>query len=181
MRSGLSRRICWWQSEACFIVGVKEVFMRSRAALSLLSLFLLSVALAARPGWAHSTQEAPLEASCRVSVPNFFGNGKLWTSLWPDGTVIFRPGGPGDISADGSLSMKWPWWRGTRGKLTIEGKRLDGSALPLPAYIPEGYGDTGFQSTALIFPTEGCWEVTGKVGEDSLTFVPRVVRMKDEK
>ena len=106
------------------------------------------------------------------------GNGKLWTVLYPDGTVVFRRGGPGFILSDGSLSMKFPWWRGVRGKLSIEGRRLDSSAPPLRARIPEGYGDTGFQSTAIIFPTEGCWEVTGKVGEASLTFVTKVVRVK---
>lgn len=110
-----------------------------------------------------------------------FGNGKLWTTLWPNGTVEFRPGGPGFIDSDGSLSMKFPWWRGVRGKLTIEGKRLDASAPPLRAIIPEGYGDTGFQSTALVFPTEGCWEVTGKVGDASLTFVTRVVKVRADK
>lgn len=112
---------------------------------------------------------------------HLYGNGKLWTTLHPNGTVEFRPGGPGSIDSDGSLSMKFPWWRGVRGKLTIEGRRLDASAPPLRAHIPEGYGDTGFQSTALIFPTEGCWEVTGKVGETSLTFVTRVVKVGGSK
>lgn len=118
----------------------------------------------------HGPNDSPVKNS------NFYGNGKLWTTLWPNGTVEFRPGGPGSMDSDGSLSMKFPWWRGVRGKLTIEGRRLDASAPPLRAHIPEGYGDTGFQSTALIFPTEGCWEVTGKVGEASLKFVTRVVK-----
>jgi hypothetical protein len=65
------------------------------------------------------------------------------------------------------------------GKLTIHGKRLDASAPPLRADIPEGYGDTGFQATGLIFPTEGCWEVTGKVGQTSVTFVTRVVKIDE--
>ena len=47
----------------------------------------------------------------------------------------------------------------------------------LRARIPDGYGDTGFQATALIFPTEGCGEVTGEVGETSLTLVTRVVKV----
>jgi hypothetical protein len=108
-----------------------------------------------------------------------FGNGKLWTTLWPNGTVEFRTGGPGSVDSHGSLGMKFPWWRGVRGKLTIEGKRLDGPAPPLRARIPEGYGDTGFQPTGLIFPTYGCWEVTGRVGVASLTFVTRVIQIKD--
>jgi hypothetical protein len=43
------------------------------------------------------------------------------------------------------------------------------------ANIPSGYGDSGFQATGIIFPTEGCWEVTGRVGEASLTFVTLVI------
>ena len=37
---------------------------------------------------------------------------------------------------------------------------------------------TGFQATALIFPTEGCWEVTGEVADTRVKFVTRVVRVK---
>jgi len=103
--------------------------------------------------------------------------------LWPEGgKVAFRPGGPGFVLPDGSLSMKFGWWRGTPGKLTIEGKRLDAPALPLRAWIPEGYGDIGFQATMLIFPTVGCWEVTGEVGNSkSLTFVTQVIRIAERK
>lgn len=113
-----------------------------------------------------------------ASSPHFHGNGSLWTQLWPEGTVVFEPGGPGFVEPDGSLSMKFPWWRGVRGQLTIEGRRLDAPAPPLRADIPSGYGDIGFQAAALIFPTEGCWEVTGRVGNASLTFVTRVVNKR---
>ena len=112
---------------------------------------------------------------------NHHGNGSLWSALWPDGTVVFRRGGSGFVLEDGSLSMKFPWWRGVKGKLTIGGRRLDGSAPPLCARIPDGYGDTGFQATALIFPTEGCWEVTGKASDASLTFVVLVIKVEGHK
>jgi len=109
--------------------------------------------------------------------PFHHGNGILWTALWPEGKVVFRPGGPGFVLADGSLSMKFPWWRGVQGNLAIEGRRLDAPAPPLRATIPESYGDTGFQATGIIFPTAGCWRVTGKVGAASLTFVTLVVKL----
>jgi len=124
----------------------------------------------------HGPNDSPFKNSNFYGNGNY-GNGKLRTTLYSDGTVVFGPGGPGSVLSDGSLSMKFPWWRGVRGKLTIEGRRLDASAPPLRAYIPEGYGDTGFQATALIFPTEGCWEVTGKVGDTSLKFVTRVLKV----
>jgi len=109
--------------------------------------------------------------------PNYFGNGQLWTAFWPEGTVLFEPGGPSYIGSDGTLAMKFPWWRGEGvvGKLEIKGRRLDGHAPPLRAEILEDYGDTGFQSSSLIFPTAGCWEVTGHAGDAELTFVTRVV------
>ena len=127
---------------------------------------------------------------CDVTVPNrrntsvgqpsreVHGNGMLSVWLgWPDGTVVFKPGGVGFVLPDGSLSMKFGWQRGVRGALMIDGHRLDAVSPPLRANIPRGYGDIGFQSTALIFPTPGCWEVTGHVGDASLTFVTRVVKI----
>ncbi len=130
--------------------------------------------------------------ACPVTRPNQYrqpgeppsstrhGNAALSTVLWPGGIVVFSPGGSGSVLPDGSLSMKFPWWRGVRGKLAIQGRRLDAPAPPLRASIPEGYGEMGFQATALIFPTEGCWEVTGQVGEASLTFVTQVVRIRKQ-
>ena len=106
------------------------------------------------------------------------GNRMLWTVLWPEGTVVFRPGGSGFVLADGALQMKFPWWRGVPGPLTIEGRRIDASAPPLRAHIPNGYSGS-FQATSLIFPTPGCWEVTGRAGNASLTFVLAVVKIGD--
>jgi hypothetical protein len=101
------------------------------------------------------------------------GNGKLWTAMWPYNVVIATPP---YIDADGSVGMKWPWWRGVRGKLRITGHRLDGDAPPLTAAIPHGYSDTGFQPSGISFPTAGCWEVTGAVGDAKLTFVTLVLK-----
>jgi hypothetical protein len=74
--------------------------------------------------------------------------------------------------------MKIAWYRGDglRGKLKIEGKRLDAAAPPLRSQFTD-YGDTGFQPSEVIFPTEGCWQVTGKVADTSVTFVTRVVKL----
>ena len=106
-----------------------------------------------------------------------YGNGLISTGLWSDGTVVFKAGGPGFVTSDGSLGMKWGWRRAIRGRLRIEGRRLDETAPPLRAEIPSGYSDFGFQATHLIFPTPGCWEVTGSVGATSLTFVTRVQKI----
>jgi len=127
--------------------------------------------------------------TCSVTQPNgntppgeqpddkSYGNGKLWTVLWwTNGSLTYPPGEPGIILPDGSLQVKVGWFRGAKGKLTIEGRRSDSPGPPLRAWIPEGYGDLGFQATGVIFPTPGCWEVTGRVQETRLTFVVNVVR-----
>lgn len=109
-------------------------------------------------------------------APGLLGNAALSTSTWHDGVVTFKPGGPGFVMPDGSLGMKWGWLRGVRGALRIEGRRLDAPAAPLQSQIPCCYGDIGFQASYLIFPTPGCWEVTGRVGDASVTFVTSVVK-----
>jgi hypothetical protein len=148
------------------------------------------MAIAAGPS---AVAQSPLpDATCPVTIMNGLGlvrpageppagnhgndSRTIATALWP-GTVAFKPGGPGCVDPDGTLGMKWPWWRGTRGSLTIEGRRLDGPAAPLRASIPHGYGQTGFQVSGLMFPTPGCWEVTGRVGAESLTFVVHVIKI----
>jgi hypothetical protein len=97
--------------------------------------------------------------------------------LRPNGTVEFKPGGAGFIMRDGALAMKFGWQRLVTGKLMISGQRFDGDAPPLRARIPSGYGEIGFQSTSIVFPTPGCWQVTGQLGSASLMFVTRVVKI----
>jgi hypothetical protein len=119
-----------------------------------------------------------------ISPAEFFGSGSAYWNdslyvggLWPDGTIVFKPGGAGFVYPDGSVGMKIAWYRANalHGRLVIKGKRLDAVAPPLRAEIPNGYSDTGFQPSGVIFPTEGCWQVTGTVGSVSVTFVTRVV------
>lgn len=128
------------------------------------------------------------QGSCPVTKPNrgkppdepvesvHLGNGLLGTDLWPEGIVRARPEW---THPDGSISMKWPWWRATEtvfGQVIIEGRRLDADAPPLRGESPtEGYGDTGFTPSDVTFSSPGCWEVTGRAGEATLTFVTLVV------
>lgn len=127
----------------------------------------------------------PIPASCPVTLPNgnpppgqslsptYHGNGQLWTNLLPNGVLV----PPENVRPDGKLTHNWWWWRGQRGPLSIEGRRLDDpSAPPLEAEITPGLGNTGYQDSWLIFPSPGCWEVTGRVGDSTLTFVTWVVK-----
>lgn len=133
-----------------------------------------------------SISEGGSEEICPLTLPNrstppdardwpandSYGNGKLWTLFWPHNLVIANA----RFFEDEGIRMKWPWWRGVQGELRIEGRRVDGKAPPLTAEIPPGYGQSGFQPSGIFFPTEGCWEVTGTVGNAELTFVTIVVK-----
>lgn len=122
-------------------------------------------------------------AACQVTTPNgntppgekpsktWHGNGALWISLWAS---VIAPR-PELIRSDGSVELKFGWWRGIPGTLTIEGRRLDGPGPPLGASVPTGYEPTGFQPSGITFPSEGCWEITGRVGDSALSVVVLVI------
>ena len=127
-----------------------------------------------------------ISESCPVTLPGdtahlagaYFNHGKdgLWTAVWPEGTVTFRPGGPGHSNSDGSMSMKFPWWNSIEGFLTIEGRRLDAPGEMAP-HSTDRLDYSGFVPSGITFPSEGCWEITGTIGDASLTFVTLVVRV----
>jgi hypothetical protein len=102
------------------------------------------------------------------------GNTKLWTALWPGGVI---KADPDYVDNDGRIHMKFGWWRGVSGRLSIQGRRLDAPAPPQRAEDSDGYGDRGFQASGVIFPTEGCWEITGQVAAARLTFVNFVIKV----
>src|SRR5207248_1574983 len=102
-----------------------------------------------------------------------YGNDVLEVGLWPQ-DFVFKPGGPGFVDSDGALGMKVMWNRKKRGHLEVGGRRLDGEAKPVRAYFGDA-GEIGGQPTYLVFPTPGCWQVTGYVGDGSLTLVLSVV------
>ena len=128
-------------------------------------------------------------ASCSVTKPgpapgssgpqpfglaNAFGNDALWvTAIAPTGVVLVDHR---FINADGSISWKFGWFRLAPGTLSISGRRLDAAAPSLQSDVPSGYGSAGFQASGVVFPTEGCWEITGSLGTARLIFVVFVLR-----
>ena len=102
------------------------------------------------------------------------GNGVLW--IWLNPAQFVASGD--DVREDGSIAVKFGWWRGIRGRFSISGRKLDAPAPPLRYTTPpvESYGDLGFLPSMLIFPTAGYWEITGHIDDESLSFVVHVTR-----
>ena len=118
-------------------------------------------------------------ASCTITHPpgGIYGNDSLQAALPTNGRFVFVPNGAGFTDRDGAMGIKFAWFRLKPGTLYVGGRRLDGEAAPARAYMSDGYGDEGFQPVYLVFPTPGCWEITGGVGEARLSFVLRVERI----
>ena len=94
----------------------------------------------------------------------------IWVSVpaggWPAGGRVFSGGRPVD-------GRKTYWVRPAGTQLFITGRRLDAQAPALEAHVPCCY-PTGFQTVALFFPTDGCWEVTATARDRVLKFVTQV-------
>jgi hypothetical protein len=122
----------------------------------------------------------PKSTACAITNPKggSLGNDSLAAVL--PGKFIFKPGGPGFVDADGALGIKVGWELRKKGTLFVTGHRLDGLAPPARAYIPRAYDDyVGGMSLFLVFPTPGCWEITGALADESLTFIVQVEKIGD--
>lgn len=134
-------------------------------------------------------------STCPVSLPNLsespdpyyisdkygYGNPEqtMFIDLWKDGVVYFCPNCAGNISPDGHMSMKFWFYRTMPGEVIFEGRRIGEAGevdhLDSLGESADGYGETGFHPVGLVFPGQGCWEVTARIGETQMTFVTLVI------
>jgi hypothetical protein len=121
---------------------------------------------------------------CPVTTPNqiapagasksevWYGNSRLAIALWTKGVVVPSDG---NRLKDGALDVKYGWWRGMDGTVVVRGRRLDATSPGFTTEGLDGYGERGFQPSGIAYPTPGCWEITGSVGDASLTVTQLVV------
>jgi hypothetical protein len=128
-------------------------------------------------------------ARCPVTQPSgdwpqglegdrWYGNDKLWVSLPPGGLLRVAPS---QVRPDGTLFDKPGWMpTGVRGSLTVRGRRIDAHAPALRVHsVNWGYSSTGRGSwrSAISYPSEGCWKLTGRVRDISISYVLKVERL----
>ena len=112
----------------------------------------------------------------KTSSPGGYANKNktIWVVISTEGVMAVRR------EEDGWLwAPKIAWSRGVHGRFILTGRRLDKSAPPMRSVVSDSYGDIGFQPTSLGFPSEGCWEIKGTVGDEELTFVAKVRRKQN--
>lgn len=104
-----------------------------------------------------------------LDVP-WYGNGLLWASVGRDGTYTVRKD---QVEADGTIGNKLLWvTTPPAAKPTISGERIDGLGAPLRV----ARVNTGSSShmSPVSFATPGCWRVTARLADVSLTYVVQV-------
>ncbi|HEU5103010.1 MAG TPA: hypothetical protein VFU22_28500 [Roseiflexaceae bacterium] len=108
-------------------------------------------------------------ADSAVQDPPAFGHyfvnqdRSIWASAWWAGRDDYRLRAVEE-------GVKVGWFRPAGASLAIAGQRLDAQAPALDAHVPCCY-PTRFQATGLIFPTQGCWEITATAADRQLSFV----------
>ena len=125
---------------------------------------------AAHPAGLSQSPE-PFVCSVTHSDTGFYGNGALETMLPPNGRLLVGPGGRGEVLDDGRLSVEWKWQRKVMGPLSVAGVRYDVFSPLLDSRIPNDDGAVGPVTSRLIFSAPGCWQITGRVGLNRLTFM----------
>ena len=144
----------------------------------------LSVAVPGCTGGTAGTGAGPasrspglVPAGCPVTVPRqasqpadasgglrWYGNAAVWVLLSVSGV----------LGTDPQQRRPWyskvPWWRTVPGVLTIRAGPVGGLAAGFHADVPSGYDPTGFQPSGLYWPRLGCWQVTGTIAGQALTF-----------
>lgn len=115
--------------------------------------------------------------TCPVSGEGPYGNGLLSTTLPPDGIRFARR------EPDGTLFDKLGWLphRSFPNTLTVRGERLDGPgqmrvlAVNWGHVYVNGQQGRGSWASAVVFPSEGCWKLSARVQDISLSYVVEVV------
>jgi hypothetical protein len=82
--------------------------------------------------------------------------------MWPGGVIKDTPDYVDKDGAIHAIHMKFGWWRGVSGRLSIQGRRLDASVPLLGGEVSDGYGDRGLQASGVIFPTRDAGRSPGR-------------------
>ena len=163
--------------------------MRSYRSAKLFPLLLLLLALAgcavapgslpaAKPGsgegvGVNAGARADQSENCPVSAPTIATPpDSQYRSLLPTGAYFVSKdrGIWTAMDAWGLGSRKVGWIKPEGSTMVVQGRRLDGDAAPLWSDISEGYvGD--FQSSRVIIPSAGCWEIEARANDSLLRFV----------
>ena len=104
-------------------------------------------------------------------VDTWYGNDAIWIRL-PIGGIL-----PATRDTTGAeLWAKFPWWRLVPGPLQVWAQRRPGNdRLDAEVGTVPEYGTVGFVPSGLLFSRAGCWEITGSLNGQTLSFTTVVI------
>ncbi|MGH3133474.1 MAG: hypothetical protein ACRDNY_07000 [Gaiellaceae bacterium] len=128
------------------------------------------------PGMLLRLRMPPATETCPVSGEGTYGNGLLSTRLPPGGVLSTRR------DEDGLFQkLGWLPHRPFPDALTVRGERLDAPSPPMRVlgvfwgYASSGPAANGSWASAVKFPSAGCWRISARVQDVTLSYVVRVV------
>jgi hypothetical protein len=125
---------------------------------------------------------APVGEGCPTTKPNgkapsarpwegfqWHGNGALWTWLRPDGLLVTNA-----LGGDKKIWVGKGW---DSGSLRVRYQMIRPPSAPITATVVSGTlsGYNGPSWASRISFQPGCWQITGRLGDASLSFVVQVV------
>ena len=114
------------------------------------------------PTWARLPEDSAVQNAPAYGYYFVNEDSSMWASAW------WTKQEENNLRA--GEDIKVGWFRPAGAELEITGQRLADEAAALGAHIPCCY-PTRFQATGLVFPAEGCWEVTARAEDRQLSFV----------
>jgi hypothetical protein len=128
------------------------------------------------PATAPAQQQQNACPVTRSTLPSRrYGTGRLWVFLPASGILHVQRNKPDD----GMYGTKLGWIpdRNRNLTLTVSGRRLDAPGRMTVRGVYWGHSSTGKGSwaSAVAFPQGGCWRITGRAGQTTVSYVVRVV------
>jgi len=115
------------------------------------------------PVWAKPPEDSAVQDPPAYGYYYVNEDRSIWSSAWWTESEEYQL----RVSEEG---VKVGWFRPAGAELVITGQRIDAEAPPLEAHASCCY-PTRFQASGLYFPTEGCWEVSAKAADSTLSYV----------
>jgi hypothetical protein len=128
----------------------------------------------------------PVQPSAQLVPGTTISNDGIWAMIPDDGRLHISEEfieTSGEYKGWRGTKMMWTRGDGVVGSVIITGERLDAeapAAVDLVYLDGRQYGTMGFTPTWLTFPSAGCWEITGAVGNHTLVFILEVVFVNSE-
>jgi hypothetical protein len=110
-------------------------------------------------------EDVPVALRADAKGDGLVGSGTIWT---PPRSLSEQPG---YSTEERYYRLKMPWLRSKPGRLKLTGTRVDGAGrFWADTAKPGEYPSVGFEPSALMFSTGGCWKIIARHRRSTFVF-----------